>query len=232
MAMGCPHQGRSGGLNATITSRPFELTAALTGWIRPTATPRSCWRSRRSLREWTDTSGELCRAASSLSDASTSPSRRKGVRISKPQHQACADEPRGADACGGLRGSRARANRKPGCQRYRRQVNRLLREEHFQHPRTAMAMISVRQVKAARALLNWSREDLAESAGISYRTVARIEQIDGLFRGSRETRDAIFAAFRLAGVEFIPTGVQLAVQQKHGAPLRRKGEVKGRRRRS
>ena len=34
MAMGCPHQGRSGGLNATITSRPFELTAALTGWIR------------------------------------------------------------------------------------------------------------------------------------------------------------------------------------------------------
>ena len=34
MAMGCPHQGRSGGLNATITSRPFDLTAALTGWIR------------------------------------------------------------------------------------------------------------------------------------------------------------------------------------------------------
>ena len=24
MAMGCPHQGRSGGLNATITSRPFD----------------------------------------------------------------------------------------------------------------------------------------------------------------------------------------------------------------
>ena len=23
MAMGCPHQGRSGGLNATITSRPL-----------------------------------------------------------------------------------------------------------------------------------------------------------------------------------------------------------------
>lgn len=87
-----------------------------------------------------------------------------------------------------------------------------------------MAMITVRQVKAARALLDWSREDLADSAGISYRTVARIERIDGLLRGSRETRDAIFAAFRLAGIEFIPTGVQLAVQQKHRPTLRRKAK--------
>jgi transcriptional regulator with XRE-family HTH domain len=76
-------------------------------------------------------------------------------------------------------------------------------------------MITVRQVNAARALLDWSREDLADSAGISYRTVARIEQTDGLLCGSRETRDTIFAAFRVAGVEFIPTGVQLAGQQKH-----------------
>jgi hypothetical protein len=89
-----------------------------------------------------------------------------------------------------------------------------------------MAMITVRQVKAARALLDWSREDLADSAGTSYRTVARIEQTDGL----------LCEAERLAMLSSPPSewlesssfrqGVQLAGQQKH------RGEVIGRRRRA
>jgi transcriptional regulator with XRE-family HTH domain len=70
-------------------------------------------------------------------------------------------------------------------------------------------MITVRQVKAARALLDWSREDLAESAGISYRTITRLERIDGPLRGSRESRDAIRAALESTGIKFIAAGVQL-----------------------
>ena len=70
-------------------------------------------------------------------------------------------------------------------------------------------MISVRQVKAARSLLDWSREELADSAGISYRTVARMERIDGPLRGSQESRDAIRTALESAGIRFIPAGVQL-----------------------
>ena len=34
MAMGCPHQGRSGGLNATITSRPFDSPRPSPGGYR------------------------------------------------------------------------------------------------------------------------------------------------------------------------------------------------------
>ena len=37
MAMGCPHQGRSGGLNATITSRPFDSPRPSPGGYYPEA---------------------------------------------------------------------------------------------------------------------------------------------------------------------------------------------------
>ena len=37
MAMGCPHQGRSGGLNATITSRPFDSPRPSPGGYASTA---------------------------------------------------------------------------------------------------------------------------------------------------------------------------------------------------
>jgi hypothetical protein len=39
MAMGCPHQGRSGGLNATITSRPFDSPRPSPGGYRAGAPP-------------------------------------------------------------------------------------------------------------------------------------------------------------------------------------------------
>ena len=40
-------------------------------------------------------------------------------------------------------------------------------------------MVSVRQVKAARALLAWSQGALAEASGLSEPAVARLEAQDG-----------------------------------------------------
>jgi len=66
--------------------------------------------------------------------------------------------------------------------------------------------ISIRQVKAARALLAWSQEDLAEASGVSIPTVARLEAADGPVGGRVATVEAIKAALEEAGIEFTGTG--------------------------
>lgn len=67
-------------------------------------------------------------------------------------------------------------------------------------------MITIRQVKAARALLAWSQEDLARQAGLSYPTIARIEAVDGTLGGRHMTVAAIQRALESAGVEFTNGG--------------------------
>lgn len=67
-------------------------------------------------------------------------------------------------------------------------------------------MISIRQVKAARALLGWSQDDLAKASGISKPTIARLETGDGELGGYAETREKILAALVNAGVEFTNSG--------------------------
>jgi transcriptional regulator with XRE-family HTH domain len=57
------------------------------------------------------------------------------------------------------------------------------------------------QLRAARALVDWSREDLAAAAKTTTRTLARIEAGETEPRGS--TLAAIRAALEAAGVEFI-----------------------------
>jgi predicted transcriptional regulator len=64
-------------------------------------------------------------------------------------------------------------------------------------------MISIRQVKAARALLGWSQEDLSTKSGVSYPTVARLESSDGEIGGRPDTGAKIVTALESAGVEFI-----------------------------
>jgi predicted transcriptional regulator len=64
-------------------------------------------------------------------------------------------------------------------------------------------MISVRQMKAARALLAWSQGDLAAASGISEPTVARLESDDGPIGGRAETGEKLVAALEKAGVQFI-----------------------------
>lgn len=60
--------------------------------------------------------------------------------------------------------------------------------------------ISSGQVRAARALLNWTRDLLAERSGVPLRTLARLEAEEG--SPQRRTLAAIRAALEAAGVEF------------------------------
>jgi transcriptional regulator with XRE-family HTH domain len=64
-------------------------------------------------------------------------------------------------------------------------------------------MITVRQMKAARALLAWSQADLAEASGVSEPTIARLESDDGELGGRPETGQKLVAALTRAGIEFI-----------------------------
>lgn len=64
-------------------------------------------------------------------------------------------------------------------------------------------MISVRQVKAARAMLAWSQADLARASGVSAPTIARLESVDGPLGGMADTSAKIRAALEAAGVLFI-----------------------------
>jgi predicted transcriptional regulator len=79
--------------------------------------------------------------------------------------------------------------------------------------------VSIRQIKAARALLGWSQGDLAKKSGISAPTVKRLEAVDGDLGGRAETGEALVAALQEAGVEFIPengggAGVRVAKRQR------------------
>ncbi|MBM2293468.1 helix-turn-helix domain-containing protein [Sulfitobacter pseudonitzschiae] len=76
--------------------------------------------------------------------------------------------------------------------------------------------VSIRQVKAARALLGWSQPDLASASGVSLPTIKRLETTDGPIGGREETANAIRAALEAAGVEFI-------AENGGGAGVRLKG---------
>ena len=76
-------------------------------------------------------------------------------------------------------------------------------------------VITIRQVKAARALLGWSQGDLAARSGVSEPTIARLEAEDGTLGGRPDTAAKILKALQTAGIEFIPEngggpGVRLA----------------------
>jgi predicted transcriptional regulator len=79
--------------------------------------------------------------------------------------------------------------------------------------------VSIRQIKAARALVGWSQEDLARNSGVSVPTVKRLEASDGDVGGRAETGQALVDALREAGVEFITengggAGVRIAKRQR------------------
>ncbi len=78
------------------------------------------------------------------------------------------------------------------------------------------ADITGAQIRAARALVDWSREVLAESCGATVRTLARIEAAETIPRG--RTLAAIRTALEAAGVEFIAENGGGA-----GVRLRRRG---------
>lgn len=66
-----------------------------------------------------------------------------------------------------------------------------------------MAMtINAEQIRAARAILDWSRDDLATATALSADTIRRIES--GALQPRTSTVAAIRAAFERRGIEFLP----------------------------
>ncbi|WP_235988057.1 helix-turn-helix domain-containing protein [Roseibium aggregatum] len=63
--------------------------------------------------------------------------------------------------------------------------------------------VTIRQVKAARALLGWSQGDLAAHSTVSEPTIARLEADEGLLGGRPDTAAKIVHALTNAGIEFI-----------------------------
>jgi transcriptional regulator with XRE-family HTH domain len=66
--------------------------------------------------------------------------------------------------------------------------------------------ITSEQIRAAKALIRWSGENLAEASGVSLSSIRRIEALDGLPKSqSLRILMAIKTALEGAGVEFIGT---------------------------
>ncbi len=65
------------------------------------------------------------------------------------------------------------------------------------------AFITSAQIRAARALLRWSSQELSEASGIGTATIKRMEVMDGVPAGNVRTLYAIQIALEKAGVEFI-----------------------------
>jgi len=72
------------------------------------------------------------------------------------------------------------------------------------------------QVRAGRALLAWSQDQLVQASGVPKRTLARLELGEG--EPQRRTMEAIRAALEAAGVEFTngdAPGVRMAQSGEH-----------------
>jgi len=58
------------------------------------------------------------------------------------------------------------------------------------------------QIRAARAILGWSQDQLARRAGIGLATLRRIEQVEGIVKGNFSTIMKIQEALEQAGIHF------------------------------
>ena len=64
-------------------------------------------------------------------------------------------------------------------------------------------MLSSEQIRAARALIGWSAQILADEAGVGVATVRRIEAESGVPSSTAKVLSQIQIALEKAGVEFI-----------------------------
>jgi transcriptional regulator with XRE-family HTH domain len=66
-------------------------------------------------------------------------------------------------------------------------------------------LITSAQIRAARAMLDWSREVLSAQAGVGISALMRLESSNGVPSGNIKTFESVQKAFEKAGVEFIGT---------------------------
>ncbi len=67
-------------------------------------------------------------------------------------------------------------------------------------------MLTGPQIRAARALLGWSAEELAKRSGVSYPTIQRAEQAAGVPRMMAPNLFAVRSALEAGGVLFFDAG--------------------------
>lgn len=68
-------------------------------------------------------------------------------------------------------------------------------------------MLTAAQIRMALAALRWSREQLADRAGVHWATVQRAASAAGVPRMSAQNMGAVQAALEAAGCRFVPHGV-------------------------
>jgi len=74
-------------------------------------------------------------------------------------------------------------------------------------------LITSAQIRAARALLNWSRDQLSIKSGVGVSALMRLESAEGVPSGNIRTFESVEKTFEKAGIEFIGT-------PEHGAGVR------------
>jgi predicted transcriptional regulator len=83
-------------------------------------------------------------------------------------------------------------------------------------------MVTPAQCRAARGLVDWSQQDLADHAGVGIVTVRQIEA--GVSEPRRATLVVVKQAFEKAGIEFIDEnggGAGVRLRKLHQAPKRK-----------
>lgn len=81
-------------------------------------------------------------------------------------------------------------------------------------------MITARQSRAARALLGWTQETLADKARVSLTALKRLESPSGL-EVYESTRDEVRRAFERAGIVFMHSDQSVGVVLVHGKTVAR-----------
>jgi transcriptional regulator with XRE-family HTH domain len=72
-------------------------------------------------------------------------------------------------------------------------------------------------LRAGRALIGWSQENLASASGVSRATIKRLEQEPGVLKANRPTAAALQRALEEGGVELL-NGSQPGVRLKAKGP--------------
>ncbi len=81
-------------------------------------------------------------------------------------------------------------------------------------------MITAAQIRAARALLRWSAEELSKQSNVSLPTIQRMESADGVPSSHARNLEAVRRTLARAGIVFIDGGENelVGVMFKETAP--------------
>lgn len=80
-----------------------------------------------------------------------------------------------------------------------------------------MSLTLSRQMKAARALIGWEQQQLADAAGVAINTIRRMEAGDGAIKANAETLRKVERALMEAGLELLNHGAP-GVRLRHAVP--------------